>query len=68
MGVCVHHQVMIFTTPYRLREIADEMESKWPTLRGGESKVIASFWGHDVEVQIAVDQNRMPLGEKTDGR
>ncbi len=56
MSVSTHQVVHWFTTPHRLRQLADEMEAFWKTCQPGQDKTVAIEWGQDTELRILVDQ------------
>jgi hypothetical protein len=49
----------IHTTPDELREIADKMERVWPTLRAGDSTIVAVRTIDKMEVRFGIDQMKM---------
>jgi len=59
MSVARHEVVMWFTTPQRLREIADEMEKFWRTAIPGQDKTVTTEWGKNTELKILVDQDNI---------
>ncbi len=56
-----HEVVLWFTTPQRLRELADEMEEFWKTCAPEQDKTVAVEWGKNTELRILVDQDRINL-------
>ena len=59
MSLSDHHVFHWFTTPKKLREIANEMEELWPKMLPGHDKTIYIFFGKTCELRILVDQDRI---------
>ena len=51
------HQITVFTTPKKLREIAGEMERKMPNLSLGSSTVFHVWSGDGVTLLLSADQD-----------
>jgi hypothetical protein len=60
MNGYLRHIITVHTTPKELRDIADRMEEKWPTLRPGDSTVTSTmFVDNYVTIEFAADQEKM---------
>lgn len=46
------------TTPAELRKLADKMQTAFDNRKLGESVVVETWYGPDVEIQIAFDQEK----------
>lgn len=59
MRVDRYEVVRWFTTPKELRKIADEMESRWKTIKLGEDTTIQSVWTNETQLHIMIDQDHI---------
>jgi len=59
VSVARYEVVHWFTTPKRLRELADEMEAFWKTCQPGQDKTVAIEWSRDTALHILVDQDNI---------
>ena len=55
--------IHIQTSPKRLRELADKMEKKWPTLMAGDSTFVGYLHcDRDLVIKLNIDQEAMSKG------
>lgn len=52
-------QILVFTTPKELRELADKMEDKIKKDKLGDSTTTAIWSGNDYDIHIAYDQTEV---------
>lgn len=52
-------QILVFTTPKELRELADKMEAKAKTDKIGDSTTTVIWTGCDYDIHMAYDQTEV---------
>lgn len=57
MSLSDHHVFHWFTTPERLRDLANKMEVHWKTCAPGQDATVSIEWGKSAELRILVDQD-----------